>query len=40
MISEATYLLAKDKVLVGEKSEIKVKGKAEPVIAYIIEGLQ
>jgi len=40
MISEATYLLAKDKVLVGEKSEIKVKGKAEPVIAYVIEGLQ
>ena len=39
MISQATYLLAKDKVLVGDKSEIKVKGKAEPVIAYVIEGL-
>ena len=39
MISQATYLLTQDKVLVGEKTEIKVKGKAEPVIAYVIEGL-
>ena len=40
MISQATYLLAKDKVLVGDKCEIKVKGKTEPVVAYVIEGLQ
>lgn len=39
MISRATYLLVQDKVLVGEEAQIKVKGKAEPVIAYVIEGL-
>ena len=39
MISQATYLLTQNKVLVGENAEIKVKGKAEPVIAYVIEGL-
>ena len=39
MISQATYLLAQEKVLVGEKAQIKVKGKAEPVLAYVIEGL-
>jgi adenylate cyclase len=39
MVSESTYLLAKDKIIVGEKNEIKVKGKSEPVIAYVIEGL-
>lgn len=39
MISQATDLLAQDKVWVGEKAQIKVKGKAEPVIAYVLEGL-
>ena len=39
MISQATYLLVQEKVLVGEKAQIKVKGKAEPVLAYVIEGL-
>jgi adenylate cyclase len=40
MISEATYSLIKEKVLVGERQEIKVKGKSELVSAYILEGIK
>lgn len=40
MISETTYELVKDKVLVGERQEIEVKGKKEKVAAYVLEGLK
>ena len=40
MFSEATYELVKDKVLVGERQEIEVKGKKEKVAAYVLEGLK
>jgi adenylate cyclase len=40
MISESTYNLVKEKVIVGERQEIKVKGKGELVSAYILEGIK
>ena len=40
MISESTYSLVKEKVIVGERQEIKVKGKGELVSAYILEGIK
>ncbi len=40
MISESTYFLVKEKVVVGEKQEIKVKGKSELISAYILEGIK
>ena len=39
MISESTYSLIKDHILVGERQEIEVKGKSEKVAAYVLEGL-
>ena len=39
MISESTYNLIKDHILVGERQEIEVKGKSEKVAAYVLEGL-
>ena len=39
MISESTYNLIKDHILVGERQEIEVKGKNEKVAAYVLEGL-
>ena len=38
MISESTYNLIKDHILVGERQEIEVKGKSEKVVAYVLEG--
>ena len=40
MISESTYELVKDHILVGERQEIEVKGKNEKVAAYVLEGLK
>ncbi len=40
MISESTYELVKDHILVGERQEIEVKGKNEKVVAYVLEGLK
>ena len=40
MISETTYELVKDKVLVSERQEIEVKGKKEKVAAYVLKGLK
>ena len=40
MISESTYSLVNDKIIVGERQEIKVKGKAELVSAYVLEGIK
>lgn len=39
MISESTYNLIKNHILVGERQEIEVKGKNEKVAAYVLEGL-
>ena len=39
MISESTYNLIKDHILVSERQEIEVKGKSEKVAAYVLEGL-
>ena len=40
MISESTYNLVRDQILVGERQEIEVKGKNEKVAAYVLEGLK
>ena len=40
MISESTYDLIKDQILVGERQEIEVKGKDHKVVAYVLEGLR
>jgi class 3 adenylate cyclase len=40
MISESTYELVKDHILVGQRQEIEVKGKDEKVAAYVLEGLK
>ena len=40
MISESTYELVKDHILVGKRQEIEVKGKNEKVAAYVLEGLK
>jgi adenylate cyclase len=40
MISESTYELVKDHILVGDRQEIEVKGKDEKVAAYVLEGLK
>ena len=40
MISESTYELVKDHILVGKRQEIEVKGKNEKVVAYVLEGLK
>jgi adenylate cyclase len=40
MISETTYELVKDKISVGERQEIEVKGKKEKVAAYVLEGIK
>ena len=40
MISESTYNLVRDHILVGERQEIEVKGKNEKVAAYVLEGLK
>lgn len=39
LISQATYALVQDHVQVGERQEIKVKGKSEPVVAYVVEAV-
>jgi len=40
LISEATWNLVHEQVLVGERQEIQVKGKSQPVLAYVLEGLR
>ena len=40
LISEATWNLVQEQVLVGERQEIQVKGKSQPVLAYVLEGLR
>ena len=39
MLSAETYELVKDHVDVGDLQEIEVKGKAEKVRAYVLEGI-
>jgi len=40
LMSEATWNLVQEQVLVGERQEIQVKGKSQPVLAYVLEGLR
>ena len=39
LISQATYALVQDHVQVGQRQEIQVKGKNEPVVAYVVEAV-
>lgn len=39
LISQATYELVQDHVQVGQRQEIQVKGKSEPVVAYVVESV-
>jgi adenylate cyclase len=39
LISQATFELVQDHVQVGQRQEIQVKGKSEPVVAYVVESV-
>lgn len=40
LISESTYELTKDYIMVGDRQELSVKGKADIVAAYLLEGIK